>query len=328
MITSNAGTIRDNGGAIPPNPLLNAGISTSVAHAQFTDGSCLPATTPLSSSSTTTVDASVLDVPGVGRLLNAPGTVKTSQSVSLEATGGANDARRVVATSGSNLLALDLFSQVTVGVSEAPTLTARASGQPGGASVDYTQPIVTVTPKGQPAQVLDAANEVAKFALPDNPGLVLELSLGALTETVNPNGTSATGSAALLHLKLGTAGLPLPGPLPTLGTTIAEVDIVPLSATAGAPAGGIECGNGGGGPTAGSIAAPDITAPANGSTVNDSTPTISGTGLPGAQVTVKEGGTTVCTAVVRPNGTWSCEPGTPMTAGPHTVTATQTDATP
>ncbi|MCF6377565.1 Ig-like domain-containing protein [Nocardioides KLBMP 9356] len=310
-------------GAIPDNPLLNAGISTSVAHAQFTDGSCLPAGTPLSSSSTTTVDASVLDIPGVGRLLNAPGTVETSQSVNLEATGGANDARRVVATSASNLASLDLFGQVTIGVSQDPTLTARASGQPGGASVDYTQPVVTITPDGQAPQVLDAANEVATFALPDNPGLVLELSLGALTKTVDPNGTSATGSAALLHVKLATAGLPLPGPLPSLGTTIADVDIVPLSASAGAPSGGIECGNGSG-PTPGSIAAPDITTPANGSTITDSTPTISGTGLPGAQVTVTEGGTTICTTTVRANGTWSCEPGTPLTAGPHTVSATQT----
>ena len=41
-------------------------------------------------------------------------------------------------------------------------------------------------------------------------------------------------------------------------------------------------------------------------------------------VTVTEGGTVICTATVRANGTWSCEPGTPLTAGPHTVTATQT----
>jgi hypothetical protein len=58
--------------------------------------------------------------------------------------------------------------------------------------------------------------------------------------------------------------------------------------------------------------------------VTDSTPVISGTGLPGAVVTVTEGGTVICTATVRANGTWSCEPGTPLTAGPHTVTATQT----
>jgi len=309
-------------GAIPPNPLLNAGISTSVAHAQFTDGSCLPAGTPLSSSSTTTVDASVLDVPGVGRLLNAPGTVKTQQDVSLAATGGANDARRVVSTASSNLAALDLFDQVTVGVSQDPTLTATASGVTGGADVAYTQPVVTITPQGQPAQTLDAANEVATFALPENPLLTVELSLGALTKTVAADGTSASGQAALLHLKLATTGAV--GPLPVPSVTIADVDIVPLSASAGAPAGGIQCGDGGGGPTPGAINAPDITSPANGATVTDTTPTISGTGLPGAQVTVTEGGATVCTATVLANGTWSCDPGTPLAAGPHTVSATQT----
>ena len=119
---------------------------------------------------------------------------------------------------------------------------------------------------------------------------------------MTPDGTSATGSAALLHLKLGTFTV---GPI--LGVDIANVDIVPLSASAGAPAGGIQCGNGGG-PTPGSIAAPDITSPASGATVNDTTPTISGTGLPGATVTVTEGGNVVCTAIVRANGTWSASP--------------------
>ncbi len=309
-----------NGPAIPAAPLLTAGISQSTAHAQFTDGTCLPAGTPISSSSTTTVDAAVLDIPVVGALVKAPGTVETRQSVRLAATGGADDAREVVSTASSNLAALNLFDSVTIGVNQAPTVTATARGTAGAASVAYNQPVVTVTAPGAPGSpfVLDAANEVASFALPENPLLRVELSLGALTKTVTPDGTSATGSAALLHLKLGTFTV---GPI--LGVDIANVDIVPLSATAGAPAGGIQCGNGGG-PTPGSIAAPDITSPASGATVNDTTPTISGTGLPGATVTVTEGGNVVCTAIVRANGTWSCEPGTPLPAGPHTVTATQT----
>ncbi|GAA5130519.1 hypothetical protein GCM10023339_61100 [Alloalcanivorax gelatiniphagus] len=73
-------------------------------------------------------------------------------------------------------------------------------------------------------------------------------------------------------------------------------------------------------------AAPDITSPAQGASIEDRTPVISGTGEPGAQVTVTEGSTVLCTAVVAGNGTWSCESSVALTPGQHTVGATQTDA--
>jgi hypothetical protein len=312
--TNPAPTTMD-GPAIPAAPLLSAGISRSVAHAQLDDSSCLSGTTPMSSSSTTTLDATVLEVPTVGALVKAPGTVQTQQEVRLASIAGAGDARKVVSSATSNLTSLDLFGSVTVGVSQAPTLTAGASGQPGGATVDYTQPVVTVTVPQLPQSpfVLDAANEVATFALPENPLLTVELSLGAVTKAVAADGTSASAEAALLHLKLATTG--------ALPITVANVDVVPLSVAAGAPAGGVQCGDEG--PAPGSLGPLDITSPAAGATVTDTTPTIAGTGSPGAEVTVSEGGTVLCTTTVRSNGTWSCDPSTPLTAGPHTVTATQ-----
>ena len=306
-----------NGPVIPAGPLLTAGISTSTAHARFTDGSCLPAATPLSSSSTTTLNAAVLDVPVTGALVRAPGEVTTSQDVSLVSTGGTNDERKVVATSASTLADLDLFGSVDIGVSKRPTLTATATGKPGGADVSYNEPVVSVSiPQTGQTFVLDVANETATFVLPENPLLTVELSLGTATNvTEAANGTSASGQASLLHLKLAsTAGL----------VTIADVDIVPLSASAGAPTGGIQCGDGGGNPQPGSLAAPDITSPANGSTTTNTSPVISGTGSPGATVTVKEGDKVLCLAIVRGDGTWSCTPTQPLAPGSHTVTATQT----
>ena len=71
-------------------------------------------------------------------------------------------------------------------------------------------------------------------------------------------------------------------------------------------------------------AAPDITAPAQGASLQDTTPRISGTGEPGATVTVTEGSTVLCTAVVAGNGTWSCDSSV-LPLGQHTVSATQTD---
>jgi|GEM_PF-6389175 len=72
-------------------------------------------------------------------------------------------------------------------------------------------------------------------------------------------------------------------------------------------------------------AAPVITGPANGSTTSDSTPPLSGTSEPGATVVVSEGGTVLCTATADTTGAWSCTPATPMTDGPHTITAVATD---
>jgi hypothetical protein len=59
--------------------------------------------------------------------------------------------------------------------------------------------------------------------------------------------------------------------------------------------------------------------------VQDRTPTISGTGEGGATVTVTEGSTVLCTAVVAGNGTWSCDSTVTLAPGQHTVSATQTD---
>ena len=72
-------------------------------------------------------------------------------------------------------------------------------------------------------------------------------------------------------------------------------------------------------------AAPSITAPAAGSGTNDNTPTFTGTGEPGATVTVRDGGSTLCTAVVDGGGIWSCSPAAALTDGPHEITASATD---
>ncbi|SED02758.1 Ig-like domain (group 3) [Nocardioides exalbidus] len=70
----------------------------------------------------------------------------------------------------------------------------------------------------------------------------------------------------------------------------------------------------------------DLVEPASGSTTNDVTPLVAGTGEAGASVVVREGATQVCTATVAANGSWSCTPGSALSAGSHTLTATATDA--
>ncbi|ACQ82354.1 hypothetical protein Bcav_4114 [Beutenbergia cavernae DSM 12333] len=73
--------------------------------------------------------------------------------------------------------------------------------------------------------------------------------------------------------------------------------------------------------------APVITAPADGTTSSEQSPTITGTAGPGNTVTVTDGagGPTVCTAVAAADGTWTCTPTTPLAEGSHPLVATQTN---
>src|SRR5690606_28864782 len=72
--------------------------------------------------------------------------------------------------------------------------------------------------------------------------------------------------------------------------------------------------------------APVITGPADGSSTSDNTPTVSGTGEPGATITVTDGnGDLVCTTVVTGSGFWSCDTPEPLEDGEHTYSVVQTD---
>ncbi|MGI8395914.1 BapA prefix-like domain-containing protein [Rhizobium sp. SA279] len=62
----------------------------------------------------------------------------------------------------------------------------------------------------------------------------------------------------------------------------------------------------------------------NGGFTNDTTPTLSGTGEPGATVTILDGKTPVGTAIVKKDGTWSVTT-SPLGEGDHRLTATVTD---
>lgn len=307
---------------IPAAPLLTAAVSEASAHARWAaDNACLPAATPLTTSTVSTADVSLLEIPGVGSLLDLPGTVSTTQSVTMEATGGANDQRSVVAHTSSNLVSAKLFDSVTLGVSEAPQLTATATGLTDGSTVTYNQPVVTVTAAGAPGSpyVLDVADEAVAFALPENPLLSLELRLGALTEAEAADGTSASGSAALLHVRLFLTNALTPDPAD--GTDVALVQLVPMTVTGTAPAGGIVCAEVD--TTAPAVA---ILTPSDGSSTTDVTPVVTGTTEPGASVTVIEGSTVICTTTADPTtGAWSCTPATPLALGSHTLVATAAD---
>ncbi len=73
-------------------------------------------------------------------------------------------------------------------------------------------------------------------------------------------------------------------------------------------------------------AAPVVIAPANGSVTSDNTPTYSGIAEPGSVVTIVVEGTPVGTTMADGAGNWSLTPVAPLADGPHSVSATATDA--
>ncbi|WP_213062846.1 Ig-like domain-containing protein, partial [Acinetobacter piscicola] len=62
-----------------------------------------------------------------------------------------------------------------------------------------------------------------------------------------------------------------------------------------------------------------------GGTTDDTTPTITGKGEPGATVEVSDNGKPLGTTTVDSTGNWTFTPDTPLTDGPHEITTTQTD---
>ncbi|MBW9095049.1 hypothetical protein JNB62_15275 [Microbacterium jejuense] len=73
-------------------------------------------------------------------------------------------------------------------------------------------------------------------------------------------------------------------------------------------------------------AAPVIVSPADGDVVDTVTPPISGTAEANSTVTVTIDGAVAGTTAASPTGEWTFTPGTPLADGPHTATATATDA--
>ncbi|MCX9017762.1 Ig-like domain-containing protein, partial [Citrobacter portucalensis] len=64
---------------------------------------------------------------------------------------------------------------------------------------------------------------------------------------------------------------------------------------------------------------------ANGGSTKSTTPVLSGTGEPGATITVADNGTTLGRTTVQPDGTWTFTPPNALPEGPHKFTATATD---
>ncbi|MFY0405747.1 Ig-like domain-containing protein [Solicola sp. PLA-1-18] len=232
-----------------------------------------------------------LQPAGLVQLLRTSALTTTSTTDLVAGTGALNKQLRSTVTGDAATLGV-LGNAVQVGISGSPSLSVTSNGSPV-----FTPGTVTVNG----TQIPLGGSTTVNVAL-----------VGSVTVRVNaaPTTTSGTSSISVVSLDISllSTGILLPP------AAQATVDVMPLSVSATAPTSGLDC----------APAAPVITTPADGSTTNDSTPTVTGTGVAGSTVTLKEGSTTLSDSIpVGPSGAWTFTPTTALADGPHTLTATQ-----
>ena len=322
-----AGPATDSGSLaqITAAPVLSSGVLNGDTAANWAGtAACVPSGTPLASSATTMASADVLDLGLSSLLPSLPdltvarlGVASTSGRTVLQPSGSTND---VVSTATASLASADFLGQVQATITGDAVLTATSDGTTG--SISYTPPKVAVSINGDPTATLNAVGDTttATVTLYTDP-VTSDTLTGTVTLTLlapTDNSAGATGSGTLSSVLSADVSLEATGRVATLlGANVltAHLGLLPLEATATAPAGGVQC----------VLPPPVVKTPADGSW-SKARPTIKGTGVAGATVTVKVDGTVIGTAVVDSNGRWTLPwpSGRPRLApGKHTVSATQ-----
>jgi hypothetical protein len=304
---------------VPLAPVATVGVVTGDVEAAWAGiNACVPATNGvrvLSDARTTLAGITLAELPVLGSLAEVTASqTRTRTFLQDDGAGGSDVVSRATTTVGDIRL---LGGQVTVDVTSPVVLQARSDGSDG--SADYVNPPTVVATVGGEEVTIPMNGNAEPIELPPLLDPLANLSITAYpAQDQSSDATGKATVAALLRIDLQVLDV---GVLDAAEVSLA---IGPMSVEATAPTGGVACGDSG--PSSGSIGAPDITSPAANATVTDTTPAISGTGEIGASVTVREGSTVLCTAVVGGNGTWSCSPTTALPTGPHTVTAVQSDS--
>jgi hypothetical protein len=126
--------------------LLNVGVMDTTVEAHYdSDETCVPGNLLADSLIETTAGVSLAPA-GIASILTT-GAASTRSTTELVTTTGLNRAVRATAVGSIADIAL-LGGLVEVEIADDASLTATATGEPGGASVVYTEPTVTVTVGG------------------------------------------------------------------------------------------------------------------------------------------------------------------------------------
>ncbi|WP_419420274.1 Ig-like domain-containing protein [Legionella sp. D16C41] len=302
--------------ALTPTTPLADGVHRIQATQTDAAGNTSPASTPVSFTVDTTAPAApVITAPTNGSTTNDPtptisGTGESGATVTVRLLPSSTVLGTALVSPGGTW-ALTPTSPLTDGIHAIQATQTDAAGNTSPAStpvsftVDTTAPaapVITTPTNGSTTN--DPTPTISGTGEPGATASVLQGSTVLGTALVNPGGTwaltpatpLADGTYTIRATQTDAAGNISPASTPVTFT----VDTV--------------------------VAAPVITTPTNGSIINDPTPTISGTGEPGATVTVLQGSTVLGTALVNPGGTWALTLATPLADGTYTIQATQTDA--
>ncbi len=230
----------------------------------------------------------------VGGLAEANSTVNVYDGVTPIGTATAD---------GSGNWSLSPAPTFTPGSHSLTATSTDAAGNISGAStvrtitIDTTNPVVSIT-SPTPNQLLAYNNPSIVFTVTDaHPGQTqCSIDGGSFVSCTSawPTGTLDQGQHTVSVLATDAAGNQ------AADTIVFRVDTIAPNA-------------------------PAITSPADNSTTNDQTPTVSGSAEPGSTVTVYEGLTPLCSTTADENGDWSCAPSGNLPPGDHTFTAKAVD---
>lgn len=285
--------------AVSVPTLLDIGALTTTNEAHWDVDTACVTDGLLAAATTETAGLSLLPLLADGVL--ELGVSQTQGETGLVQNSGLNYGVESVATGSITGLSL-IGGAITVDVEGDTTLTATATGTSAG-TVVYDPGTVTVnTPTGP--VVLTVADPTVTVSIP----LIADVTISLNSPSITTSATSASATSSLLTVDISVLGV---FPLPPVAEV--SVDVLPLSASATAPSGGIDC----------PPAPPVITDPTEGETTGVS-PTISGTADANASVEVFIDGSSIGTTSADGLGVWSLPVPTPLAGGPHVATAVQT----
>jgi uncharacterized repeat protein (TIGR01451 family) len=226
---------------VPADPLLNATVARATAHSRWNTAGCVAPGTPISMAKSELADANIITGTPAGNALvaldNAQGDTVYSNSTTELVNVPGQAGKGVKSETLTQVTAVTLFkgtpNQLTINVVAPPVVTATATGQPGGAKVTYSEPILQVVDAtGNILGELNAADANQQLDL--SPLAILDI--GHLTATTKGDGTEASGFADLLQITI----LNVPGSIEPL----AQLTIAGGTVSAKVPSGGVDCSGG------------------------------------------------------------------------------------
>ncbi len=285
------------------------------------DGEFLTFGTRVATASTSTIAANPTQIPADGSSTSTITLTLRDAHGDPVGSGGGTVTIPINAGTGTISAVTDNGDGTYTAVLTAPTTLGTAvvgftvNGQPGTATATVTfagpPSTATSTVVAAPTTILDDGQDssTVTVTLYDAAGtpvgaggntVVITTTLGTIS-AVTDNG-DGTYTATLMSTAAGTAllGFTVEG-----AEAIDTAQVIVQDTTVPAP--------------------PVINTPSDGSVVI-SRPTITGTGEPGATVTVRDAaGAPICEASVAPDGTWTCDSVVDLPEGPTTLTASQID---